>query len=48
VGGFPRKDSFRGKRLCTPSVDQSFLCGGSLINEKLILTGKFSTIWEIE
>jgi hypothetical protein len=27
---------------------QTFICGGSLLNERLILTGKFSTVLEME
>jgi secreted trypsin-like serine protease len=47
-GRVSKKGQFPWQAALYSSVDQSFLCGGSLINEKLILTGKFSTVWEVE
>jgi hypothetical protein len=43
VGGrVSKKGQFPWQAALYSSVDKSFLCGGSLLNERVILTGKFS------
>jgi secreted trypsin-like serine protease len=48
VGGrVSEKGQFPWQAALYSSVHQSFLCGGTLLNEKVVLTGKFSKVWKL-